>query len=135
MTGKEIVILEQVQFDTNKATIKSASDALLTSIAQVMQEHPELLGVEVQGHTDTKGTRKRNALLSQGRADAVVKALISRGIEGGRLSAKGFGQDAPIASNDSEDGRQQNRRVQFVVMATNVTTKPASGESTSRTEP
>lgn len=116
VTSSEIVVLEQVQFDTNRATIKSASDGLLTSIAQVMQEHPEILTFEVQGHTDDRGKRKHNDKLSQARADAVVKVLIAHHVDSGRLSAKGYGQNVPVASNDSEEGRQKNRRVQFMVM-------------------
>lgn len=117
VTSDEIVILEQVQFETNKAAIKATSDALLASIAQVLQEHPEISMIEVQGHTDNRGKKKRNAKLSQERADGVVRVLVSRGVDGRRLSAKGYGQDAPIASNDSDEGRQKNRRVQFLITA------------------
>ena len=115
VTSTEIVILEQVQFDTNKAKIKPASDALLQSVAEVLKEHPEILSLEVQGHTDDRGKPKHNATLSQARADAVVAVLVSRGVPASRLTAKGYGQDVPLASNATEEGRQKNRRVQFVV--------------------
>ena len=131
VTRDEILILEQVEFDTNQATIKSASDALLASVAQVMKEHPEILVVEVQGHTDDRGKKARNAILSQDRATAVVGTLVGQGVEAGRLSAKGYGQDAPIASNEDEEGRRKNRRVQFLVTSR----KHADGNPPARTEP
>jgi OOP family OmpA-OmpF porin len=116
VTDTEIIILEQVQFDTGKATIKPASDPLLDSVAQVLKEHPEILKLEVQGHTDNKGSAALNKKLSQDRADSVRKALEKRGVEAGRMVGKGFGPDKPIADNKDDAGRQKNRRVQFVVL-------------------
>jgi outer membrane protein OmpA-like peptidoglycan-associated protein len=115
VTEQEIVILEQVQFDTGKATIKKVSDPLLDKVAAVFKAHPEILKVEVQGHTDNVGLRAQNKTLSQSRADSVVKALVKRGIEKKRLVAKGYGQDVPIADNATDAGRQENRRVQFKI--------------------
>ncbi|MGK4007998.1 OmpA family protein [Sorangium sp. So ce1036] len=116
MTETEIVILQQVQFDTNKATIKKASDELLEEVAGVLKEHPEILKVEVQGHTDPRGGRAYNMKLSQARAESVVKALVQRGVEAERLTPKGYGPDVPIADNDTAEGRQKNRRVQFKIL-------------------
>ncbi len=116
VTDKEIIILEQVQFDTGKATIKKVSDPLLEAVATVLKEHPEILKLEVQGHTDNKGAKPMNQKLSQDRADAVMKSMIKRGIDAGRMTAKGYGQDVPIESNDNDAGRAKNRRVQFVVL-------------------
>lgn len=115
VTETEVVILEQVQFDTGKATIKAASDGLLDNVAKVLKDHPELLKLEVQGHTDNVGGAGMNKLLSQNRAAAVRKALVARGVEAKRLEAKGYGLTVPIGDNTTEDGRQQNRRVQFVI--------------------
>ncbi|MFO0547871.1 MAG: OmpA family protein [Polyangiaceae bacterium] len=114
-TEKEIVILEQIQFDFGKATIRKVSDPLLDSIAQVLKEHPEVLKLEIQGHTDNKGSKTLNQKLSQDRANAVRDALIKRGIDGNRLTAKGYGMDVPIADNKTDEGRAKNRRVQFVI--------------------
>ena len=123
VTETEVIILEQVQFDTGKATIKKASDGLLDNVYQVLKDHPELKKLEVQGHTDTKGVKISNQILSQARAEAVKKALVKRGIDAKRLTAKGYGQDRPIAPNDTEEGRTQNRRVQFTI--TEKVSKPA----------
>ncbi len=116
VTDKEIVILEQVEFETGQATIKHASDGLLSSVAQVFKDYPDILKVEVQGHTDSRGSAGLNKNLSQRRAEAVLKALIARGIKAGRLVAKGYGQDVPIADNNTDEGRQKNRRVQFKIL-------------------
>jgi outer membrane protein OmpA-like peptidoglycan-associated protein len=112
----EIVILEQVQFDTGKATIKKVSSELLDEVASVLTQHPEMLKVEVQGHTDNRGAAALNKKLSQARADAVRKALVERGVEAERLSTKGYGPDRPLDENSTEQGRQRNRRVQFLII-------------------
>ena len=112
----EIVILEQVQFDTAKATIKSASNALLDEVAQVLVQHPEMTKIEVQGHTDNRGSAALNKKLSQARADSVRKALTQRGVGAERLVTKGYGPDKPIDENGTDEGRQRNRRVQFVIL-------------------
>ncbi len=116
VTDKEIVILEQVQFDTGKATIKKVSDGLLDNVAEVFKDHADVLKVEVQGHTDNRGSASLNKGLSQRRAEAVLKALVARGIAASRLVAQGYGQDQPIADNKTDAGRQKNRRVQFKIL-------------------
>ncbi|WP_205633607.1 OmpA family protein [Labilithrix luteola] len=116
VTENAIVILQQVQFDTGKATIKKASDALLDEVAAVLTEHPEIRKAEIQGHTDDRGVPKANEKLSQDRADAVKKALVKRGIDEGRLVSRGYGQTAPIDDNKTEAGRQRNRRVEFKIL-------------------
>ncbi|WP_437958249.1 OmpA family protein [Sorangium sp. So ce119] len=116
VTETEIVILQQVQFDTGKATIRPVSDELLDEVAGVLKDHPEILKIEVQGHTDDRGTRQFNTKLSQARAESVQRALVERGIAADRLQAKGYGPDVPIAENKTEAGRQKNRRVQFNIV-------------------
>jgi OmpA-OmpF porin, OOP family len=115
LTEKEILILEQVQFDTGKATIKPASDGLLDNVAKVLKDNPDILKIEVQGHTDNVGGAAMNKLLSNNRAASVKKALVARGVEAKRLDSKGYGLTVPIGDNKTEEGRQQNRRVQFVI--------------------
>ena len=116
VTQGEIVILQQVQFDTAKATIKPVSNALLEEVAGVLKDHGEITKIEVQGHTDNVGLKKANQKLSQDRADSVMKALVGRGVVATRLTAKGYGQDVPVADNKKPDGRQTNRRVQFKIV-------------------
>jgi outer membrane protein OmpA-like peptidoglycan-associated protein len=117
VTDGEIVILEQVQFKTGSAVILPASDDLLRQVAGVLAEHPEILTIEVQGHTDSRGGKAYNKKLSQKRADSVRKWLMSYGqVDGGRLSARGYGMAEPIADNGTAEGRQQNRRVQFKIL-------------------
>ncbi|HQB46676.1 MAG TPA: OmpA family protein, partial [Polyangiaceae bacterium] len=82
----------------------------------VFKDHPEILKVEVQGHTDNTGAPGYNKGLSQRRADAVVAALVKRGIDRARLVGKGYGQEQPIADNGTDEGRQKNRRVQFQII-------------------
>ncbi len=116
VTKGEVVIGEQVQFDTNKASIKPVSDPLLDEVARVLNEHPELLRLQVQGHTDNRGPKGYNIALSKRRAEAVRAALVKRRVAAGRLTTRGFGPSVPIADNKTKEGRQQNRRVQFKIV-------------------
>jgi OOP family OmpA-OmpF porin len=116
VTDGEIIILQQVQFDSGRATIKKVSDALLDEVAGVFKEHLEITRVEIQGHTDNTGKAKDNLKLSQDRAESVKKALAKRGVDEARLAATGFGQEQPIADNKTEVNRQKNRRVQFKIL-------------------
>jgi OmpA-OmpF porin, OOP family len=117
VTDQEIIILEQVQFKTGSAVILKASDDLLFQVAVVVNEHPEILKIEVQGHTDNRGGKKYNQKLSEKRAAAVVKWLVKRGnVDPGRLTSHGYGMDEPLSDNDTPEGRQKNRRVQFKIV-------------------
>ncbi|HHH10687.1 MAG TPA: OmpA family protein, partial [Sorangium sp.] len=114
--GGTIVILQQVQFATGTAIIRPVSNAILDEVATVLKNHKELLKIEVQGHTDNKGGADLNRRLSKRRADAVMAAIVRRGVEAKRLVAKGYGPDKPIASNDTKEGRAKNRRVAFRIL-------------------
>jgi len=103
-----------IYFDTGKADLKPESDAAVGEIAKLLKADPALK-VYVVGHTDNVASLDLNTRLSQGRADAVVQALVGRhGIAAARLAGRGVGPLAPVASNDSEDGRAKNRRVELV---------------------
>jgi OmpA-OmpF porin, OOP family len=120
VTENEIVILEQVQFKTGSATILKTSDDLLMQVSMVLAEHPEIVKIEVQGHTDNRGGKKYNKKLSDRRAASVVKWLVTRGsVDQSRLMSHGYGMDEPIAENDTPEGRQKNRRVQFKIVEKN----------------
>ena len=108
-----IQIMEQPKFAFNKAKIDPASDSLLTEVAKVMTDHPEIKQVRVEGHTDNKGAAAYNLKLSQQRADSVILWLSSHGIAPERLVAKGMGLTTPLVSNDTEANRALNRRVEF----------------------
>jgi OOP family OmpA-OmpF porin len=117
VTEEEIVILEQVQFKTASAKILRASDDLLTQVAMVLAEHPEIVRLEVQGHTDNRGGKRYNKKLSNRRAAAVVKWLVERGgVDSSRLTSQGYGMEEPIDDNSTAEGRQANRRVQFKIL-------------------
>jgi OOP family OmpA-OmpF porin len=103
-----------IYFDTGKAELKPESDATLTEISKLLTVNAALR-LHVVGHTDNVGTLASNMTLSKQRADAVVAALVSQyHVAGGRLDAAGVGPLAPVGSNDTEDGRAKNRRVELV---------------------
>lgn len=110
--GKQVVY--GILFDTDKAEIKPDSKPQLDEMAALMKAEPALK-VFIAGHTDNQGTVEHNLGLSQRRAEAVVRALATQyGIAPARMMARGLGQFAPVASNDTEDGRAKNRRVEIV---------------------
>jgi outer membrane protein OmpA-like peptidoglycan-associated protein len=117
VTGDAIILLHQVEFDTGTSKIRRESAAILDEIAGVLRQHPEIAAAEVQGHTDNRGSEKQNTALSQGRAEAVQKALIKRGIDAGRLSARGYGPARPAFANLTTEGRQKNRRVEIRILS------------------
>ncbi|MGC4086416.1 MAG: carboxypeptidase regulatory-like domain-containing protein [Polyangiaceae bacterium] len=113
--GREVKLKKQVHFATDSADIMPDSMALLEELADVLVQHTEITAVEVQGHTDNTGTPPHNLRLSQERAQAVVDALLRLRVDPSRLTAKGYGQEKPIAPNVSEYGRARNRRVQLMI--------------------
>ncbi|MCL6621661.1 MAG: OmpA family protein [Syntrophobacterales bacterium] len=106
------VTLHGVHFDFNQATLRPESGKVLVEAARVLQALPEMR-VEIQGHTCDIGGRAYNLKLSQARAETVKNFLVQQGIAPDRLVPRGYGMDQPVASNDTEEGRAQNRRVVF----------------------
>lgn len=102
-----------INFDTGKSTIKPESQPVIDQIVSLMKDNPDLK-IGVEGHTDNVGDPKKNKILSEDRAKAVVSAIVKQGIDASRLSASGFGQEKPIADNATEEGRAKNRRVELV---------------------
>lgn len=110
-----IALEGRVHFEVSQAILKPESRLLLDEVAVLIGEHPELERIRVEGHTDNDGGEQFNLVLSQDRAEAVRRYLMSRGVLGSRLVAKGFGESRPLARNASARGRAQNRRVEFVI--------------------
>jgi OOP family OmpA-OmpF porin len=104
-----------VEFDFDKSTIKKGYYQDIDNLAGVMKQYPDL-NVVIEGHTDSMGTAAYNKKLSQRRAESVKKYMVEKGgIDANRIKAIGFGEEKPIASNDTDEGRQQNRRVEAAV--------------------
>lgn len=108
------VVLKGVNFATGSARLKPESHATLRSVADAMKANPKL-EVEVRGYTDSVGDEAKNKSLSERRAEAVKVFLVSEGIDSDRLSTRGFGEADPVDTNDTADGRANNRRVSFRV--------------------
>jgi outer membrane protein OmpA-like peptidoglycan-associated protein len=113
-TSGLIVNMSDVLFDFNKSTLRPAAREKLAKISGIILSHPGLT-LEVDGYTDSIGTEEYNLKLSDQRAGGVRSYLIGEGITPDNISAKGFGKDNPVASNDNAAGRQKNRRVEMVV--------------------
>ena len=113
--GSKIVSLEGTNFDFNSAKLTAGGMERLDAAAEVLAANPTVR-VSVEGHTDSVGSDAYNQKLSEKRAQSVVTYLVSKGVDGARLSPMGYGETKPIASNETAEGRAQNRRVDLVVM-------------------
>lgn len=116
LTASSIQIQDKVQFATGKAEILPESFGLLDDVAKVFLDNEQIEVVQIEGHTDSTGTAAINRKLSQQRAESVLKYLADKGVAKKRMVAKGFGPDKPIADNNDEAGRDQNRRVEFNII-------------------
>ena len=108
-------ILHNMNFATNKVTILPSSESALKTLYDIMQAIPTCR-IKIIGHTDNVGTDEFNQRLSEGRAKAIRDELINRGIAGDRIEAEGRGESEPMADNDTEEGRAQNRRVEIEIL-------------------
>jgi OmpA-OmpF porin, OOP family len=118
VTVKEesIEISEVVQFASGSAVLLPESEKLLDEVAAAMKDHPEILRVRVEGHTDSRAGSRFNRKLSRARARSVRKYLIEQGVPGRRLVARGYGEKEPLDSNKTREGRYKNRRVEFKIL-------------------
>ncbi len=110
------IVLKNIFFDFDKATIRSESANELDRLIKLLTENPTLK-IELGSHTDSKGSDDYNQKLSQSRSQSVVSYLINKGISTDRLVAKGYGETVPVATNDTEVGRQENRRTEFKILS------------------
>ncbi|WP_109829544.1 OmpA family protein [Reichenbachiella versicolor] len=124
-TGK--FITRNIEFDVGKSTIKPESFRIVNKIATLMKEHPDLT-FRIEGHTDADGTIEANQRLSENRSKAIKEALIKFGIADSRLYTKGWGESKPIASNLTQEGKRQNRRVEFVSLTGTLSGKMVDNE-------
>jgi OOP family OmpA-OmpF porin len=116
VTAEKIEILEKVFFDVGKTTIRPESFALLDEVSALLVAHPEILKIQVEGHTDAQGSAKVNTRLSQGRAEAVVAYLASKGVNRERMVGIGFGPSKPLDPAKTPEAYDKNRRVEFVIL-------------------
>jgi outer membrane protein OmpA-like peptidoglycan-associated protein len=110
-----VLTLGDVLFETGKADLMAGAARSIDKLAEFLRENPER-SVLVEGHTDSTGGESFNLSLSQRRADSVRSAIMARGISPRRVLARGYGEQYPVANNDTSAGRQQNRRVEIVVL-------------------
>jgi len=115
VAGNEIKLKKQVHFQHDSSEILPDSLAIIEELADLMSKRADIKNVEVQGHTDDTGTAPYNLRLSQARAQAVVDAIASHGVDASRMTAKGYGQEKPLVPNSTETNRAKNRRVQVMI--------------------
>jgi outer membrane protein OmpA-like peptidoglycan-associated protein len=112
---EKAIVLRNIYFDYDKATLRPESIEELERVVKFLQENPTLR-VEISGHTDSDGSDAYNLRLSQARAQSVVDYLISRGIDASRLTARGYGESRPVAPNDTPENKQKNRRTELKIL-------------------
>ena len=105
-----------VFFDTNKSNVSGSSAETLSKLANILKEYPKS-NILVEGHTDSAGPDQYNMTLSQKRAESVSEFLKARGIDGNRISTRWYGENQPRASNETAEGKSQNRRVELAIVA------------------
>jgi outer membrane protein OmpA-like peptidoglycan-associated protein len=128
--GEGIVVdfTEKILFGYDRSDLNPSSQDNLDKLVNVLKEYPDT-NIEVQGHTDSKGSEDYNMGLSERRANAVSNYLINRGVAGSRVTTKGYGETAPVSDNTSDDGRAQNRRVTFLITANKKMVEDAKKEA------
>jgi len=132
ITPEQLVIIkDKVHFAIGTATIEQTSHPLLEQVAKIINAHPNILSVRIEGHTDDRGGAKYNLKLSQDRANSVRDFLISKGVARDRLEAKGYGLTRPLDTNSTKEGRAKNRRVEFNIVRSGE--KPGASQRTSTT--
>lgn len=131
----EGIVLEfnsKILFGFDRSDLSGGAEANLDDLAKVLNKYPDT-NIEIQGHSDNKGKDVYNNTLSERRATSVAAYLKTKGITSGRIVTKGFGESAPKYSNDTEAGRTENRRVEFLISANEKMKEDARKEAGSKT--
>lgn len=128
--GIEVEFESKVLFDFDQSGLKTAAKTSLNDLATILKKYPDT-NIEIQGHTDSKGSDAYNEALSQRRANAVMIYLIDRGIPNSRMNPRAMGEKYPKYTNDTEEGRAQNRRVEFLITANEKMKSDAEKEANS----
>lgn len=134
ISGSKLSIEDKIQFVTWSAEILAESHTVLDEIAAVLKENGQIKRIEIQGHTARTGQSKRAMKLSVERANAVRGYLMKQGVDATRLVARGYGDNKPIADNGSAEGRERNRRVEFVILDQEGTGQVAFARGTAKGE-
>jgi OmpA-OmpF porin, OOP family len=116
ITKDRVLIMEKIYFETNKAKIRSISFPILNTVAKTLIAHKELKIIEIQGHTDERGSNRHNLRLSQRRANSVRNYLINKGLGADRLTSRGYGEDQPKCRQHNRACWSKNRRSEFVIL-------------------
>ncbi len=116
LTAIKVTFDSGILFDFNKSNLSASAKNSLTKFASSLQNNPQT-NVQIYGHTDNKGTREANIKVSNARAEAVKSYLVNSGVASSRMTTEGLAYDYPVASNDTEAGRAQNRRVEVYISA------------------
>ncbi|MFN0061184.1 MAG: OmpA family protein [Myxococcaceae bacterium] len=124
-----------VLFETGKAIIRPQSFPLLNEVYEILSKNPKVGPIRIDGHTDNQGSRPYNIDLSRRRAQAVREHLVQKGISASRLRTQGFGFDVPVATNETPEGRQKNRRVDFTVIEVPPEPKPVPPDKAAKPAP
>jgi OmpA-OmpF porin, OOP family len=111
----KLVILENIEFATASASIRPSSYSILNQVALMLKANPDIKKLRIEGHTDSRGSREMNIVLSKARANSVRLYLINRGIEHTRVASEGYGPDRPLVEEVDDEALQKNRRVEFVI--------------------
>lgn len=109
------IVINNIFFETGKAALSPKSNVELEKAYELLKANPTMV-IEVGGHTDNVGDDASNMKLSHDRAKAVRDYLVNRGITSQRVQAKGYGESNPVATNDTDEGRQANRRTEFIIL-------------------
>ncbi|MFZ9970243.1 MAG: OmpA family protein, partial [Bacteroidia bacterium] len=115
IVANQRLVLENIFFDTDKSNLKSESEAELQRVFDWLEQNPKLR-IEISGHTDSEGSDAYNLDLSKRRAGTVARYLVEKGLNAQRIQFEGYGETQPMASNETEEGRAKNRRIEMKII-------------------